>query len=62
MVLVVGLAGFITTLDNTVVTVALPSIQRDLRAELTARELGGAAACRTGISREGGATREATAG
>ncbi|TMR08133.1 MFS transporter, partial [Nonomuraea zeae] len=36
--LVVGLAGFITTLDNTVVTVALPSIQRDLGARLAALE------------------------
>ncbi|MEV0384362.1 MFS transporter [Nonomuraea sp. NPDC050643] len=36
--LVVGLAGFMTTLDNTVVTVALPSIQRDLDARLTALE------------------------
>ncbi|MGW0806536.1 MFS transporter [Nonomuraea sp. NPDC002799] len=36
--LVVGLAGFVTTLDNTVVTVALPSIQRDLGASLAALE------------------------
>ncbi|GAA3571428.1 MFS transporter [Nonomuraea rosea] len=36
--LVVGLAGFITTLDNTVVTVALPSIQRDFGARLAALE------------------------
>ncbi|MEV4170580.1 MFS transporter [Nonomuraea sp. NPDC049709] len=35
---VTGLAGFMTTLDNTVVTVALPSIQRDLGARLTALE------------------------
>ncbi|MEV0593084.1 MFS transporter [Nonomuraea cavernae] len=35
---VVGLAGFVTTLDNTVVTVALPSIQRDLGARLAALE------------------------
>ncbi|MCK2213520.1 MFS transporter [Actinomadura sp. ATCC 31491] len=34
----VGLAGFLTTLDNTVVTVALPSIQRDLGASLAALE------------------------
>jgi EmrB/QacA subfamily drug resistance transporter len=31
LLLPVGLAAFITTLDNTVVNVALPSIQRDLR-------------------------------
>ncbi|MGP3959250.1 MFS transporter [Nonomuraea sp. 3N208] len=36
--LVVGLAGFLTTLDNTVVTVALPSIQHDLGARLSALE------------------------
>ncbi|MEU8400836.1 MFS transporter [Nonomuraea sp. NPDC048892] len=36
--LVTGLAGFMTTLDNTVVTVALPSIQRDLGARLSALE------------------------
>lgn len=36
--LVVGLAGFVTTLDNTVVTVALPTIQRDLGARLVALE------------------------
>ncbi|GAA4093250.1 MFS transporter [Nonomuraea soli] len=36
--LVVGLAGFVTTLDNTVVTVALPSIQQDLAARLPALE------------------------
>ncbi|SEH01663.1 drug resistance transporter, EmrB/QacA subfamily [Nonomuraea solani] len=35
---VVGLAGFMTTLDNTVVTVALPSVQRDLGARLAALE------------------------
>jgi len=35
---VVGLAGFVTTLDNTVVTVALPSVQRDLGARLAALE------------------------
>ncbi|WP_084964481.1 MFS transporter [Thermoactinospora rubra] len=35
---VVGLAGFVTTLDTTVVTVALPSIQRDLGAPLAALE------------------------
>ncbi|MEW9553745.1 MFS transporter [Nonomuraea sp. NPDC050783] len=34
----VGLAGFLTTLDNTVVTVALPSIQHDLGASLAALE------------------------
>ncbi|MEU6724627.1 MFS transporter [Nonomuraea wenchangensis] len=34
----VALAGFLTTLDNTVVTVALPSIQRDLGAGLAALE------------------------
>ncbi|MFG1618046.1 MFS transporter [Nonomuraea wenchangensis] len=34
----VALAGFLTTLDNTVVTVALPSIQRDLGASLAALE------------------------
>ncbi|WP_214326411.1 MFS transporter [Nonomuraea sediminis] len=38
VLVVVGLAGFITTLDNTVVTVALPSIQRDLGAGLAALE------------------------
>ncbi|MFC5824912.1 MFS transporter [Nonomuraea insulae] len=36
--LVTGLAGFMTTLDNTVVTVALPSIQHDLGARLTTLE------------------------
>ncbi|NRQ40909.1 MFS transporter, partial [Nonomuraea sp. NN258] len=36
--LVVGLAGFVTTLDNTVVTVAAPSIGRDLGAGLAALE------------------------
>ncbi|MFI6482423.1 MFS transporter [Nonomuraea sp. NPDC050663] len=36
--LVVGLAGFVTTLDNTVVTVALPSIQQDLAARLPSLE------------------------
>ncbi|WP_345147283.1 MFS transporter [Nonomuraea rubra] len=36
--LVTGLAGFMTTLDNTVVTVAIPSIQRDLGAGLAALE------------------------
>lgn len=36
--LVTGLAGFMTTLDNTVVTVALPSVQRDLGARLTTLE------------------------
>ncbi|GAA4978452.1 EmrB/QacA subfamily drug resistance transporter [Nonomuraea thailandensis] len=36
--LVTGLAGFMTTLDNTVVTVAVPSIQRDLGAGLAALE------------------------
>ncbi|NJP93735.1 MFS transporter [Nonomuraea sp. FMUSA5-5] len=36
--LVTGLAGFLTTLDNTVVTVAVPSIQRDLGASLAALE------------------------
>ncbi|TMR10694.1 DHA2 family efflux MFS transporter permease subunit [Nonomuraea turkmeniaca] len=36
--MVVGLAGFLTTLDNTVVTVALPSIQHDLGASLSALE------------------------
>ncbi|MGW3346534.1 MFS transporter [Nonomuraea rubra] len=36
--LVTGLAGFMTTLDNTVVTVAILSIQRDLGAGLAALE------------------------
>ncbi|MFI6325656.1 DHA2 family efflux MFS transporter permease subunit [Nonomuraea sp. NPDC050556] len=36
--LVVALAGFVTTLDNTVVTVALPTIQQDLAASLPALE------------------------
>ncbi|GAA2654149.1 MFS transporter [Nonomuraea recticatena] len=36
--LVVGLAGFVTTLDNTVVTVALPTIRDDLGASLAALE------------------------
>jgi EmrB/QacA subfamily drug resistance transporter len=36
--LVVGLAGFVTTLDNTVVTVAIPSIRRDLGVGLAALE------------------------
>lgn len=36
--LVTGLAGFMTTLDNTVVTVAAPSIRRDLGASLAALE------------------------
>ncbi|RJL30941.1 DHA2 family efflux MFS transporter permease subunit [Bailinhaonella thermotolerans] len=35
---VVGVAGFVTTLDNTVVTVALPTIQRDLGASLAGLE------------------------
>ncbi|WP_188194294.1 DHA2 family efflux MFS transporter permease subunit [Nonomuraea sp. SYSU D8015] len=38
LLVVVGLAGFLTTLDNTAVTVALPSIQRDLGAGLSALE------------------------
>ncbi|GIH91737.1 MFS transporter [Planobispora siamensis] len=38
LLLVVGLAGFVTTLDNTVVTVALPTIQSELRATLAALE------------------------
>ncbi|MGW5685022.1 MFS transporter [Nonomuraea sp. NPDC003754] len=36
--LVVALAGFVTTLDNTVVTVALPTIRADLGAGLAALE------------------------
>ncbi|UBU12752.1 MFS transporter [Nonomuraea gerenzanensis] len=36
--LVTGLAGFMTTLDNTIVTVAIPTIQRDLGASLAALE------------------------
>ncbi|MFI6395331.1 MFS transporter [Nonomuraea sp. NPDC050540] len=35
---VVGLAGFVTTLDNTVVTVAVPTIRRELGARLAAME------------------------
>ncbi|MBB5083241.1 MFS transporter [Nonomuraea endophytica] len=35
---VVGLAGFVTTLDNTVVTVAVPTMQRELGARLAAME------------------------
>ncbi|WP_431897441.1 MFS transporter [Nonomuraea sp. bgisy101] len=35
---VVALAGFVTTLDNTVVTVALPTIRADLGAGLAALE------------------------
>ncbi|GAA2209760.1 DHA2 family efflux MFS transporter permease subunit [Nonomuraea monospora] len=38
LLLVTGLAGFMTTLDNTVVTVAIPTIQRDLDASLAALE------------------------
>ncbi|GGS72351.1 MFS transporter [Planobispora rosea] len=38
LLLVVGLAGFVTTLDNTVVTVALPTIQTELRASLATLE------------------------
>jgi EmrB/QacA subfamily drug resistance transporter len=38
VLVVAGLAGFMTTLDNTVVTVALPTIQRDLGARLAALE------------------------
>lgn len=38
MFVVTGLAGFMTTLDNTVVTVALPSIRRDLGARLAELE------------------------
>ncbi|WP_344940042.1 DHA2 family efflux MFS transporter permease subunit [Sphaerisporangium flaviroseum] len=36
--LVVGLAGFVTTLDNTVVTVAVPTIRTDLGASLVSLE------------------------
>jgi EmrB/QacA subfamily drug resistance transporter len=35
---VIAVAGFMTTLDNTVVNVALPSIQRDLRISLSTLE------------------------
>ncbi|MFD9945972.1 MFS transporter [Nonomuraea sp. NPDC059023] len=35
---VVGLAGFVTTLDNTVVTVAVPTMGRELGARLAAME------------------------
>ncbi|MFI6500211.1 MFS transporter [Nonomuraea typhae] len=35
---IVGLAGFVTTLDNTVVTVALPTIRRELGVRLAALE------------------------
>ncbi|WP_252808459.1 MFS transporter [Actinoallomurus spadix] len=35
---VIAVAGFMTTLDNTVVNVALPSIQRDLHISLSALE------------------------
>ncbi|MFE3451205.1 MFS transporter [Nonomuraea sp. NPDC059194] len=38
LLLVVALAGFVTTLDNTVVTVALPTIRADLGASLAALE------------------------
>ncbi|MET8050396.1 MULTISPECIES: MFS transporter [unclassified Streptosporangium] len=38
MLLVIGLAGFVTTLDNTVVTVALPTLQAELGASLAALE------------------------
>ncbi|WP_052423032.1 MFS transporter [Nonomuraea candida] len=38
MFLVTGSAGFMTTLDNTVVTVALPAIRHDLGARLAALE------------------------
>nr|BFE83928.1 hypothetical protein GCM10020093_065290 [Planobispora longispora] len=38
LLLVVGLAGFVTTLDNTVVTVALPTIQTELGASLATLE------------------------
>ncbi|MET8334130.1 MFS transporter [Streptosporangium canum] len=38
LLLVVGLAGFVTTLDNTVVTVALPTLQAELGASLAALE------------------------
>ncbi|MER5325383.1 MFS transporter [Streptosporangium roseum] len=38
LLLVVGLAGFVTTLDNTVVTVALPTLQTELGASLAALE------------------------
>ncbi|MGV9773276.1 MFS transporter [Streptosporangium sp. NPDC003464] len=38
LLLVVGLGGFVTTLDNTVVTVALPTIQAELGASLAALE------------------------
>ncbi|MBG0819450.1 DHA2 family efflux MFS transporter permease subunit [Planomonospora sp. ID91781] len=38
MLLVVGLAGFVTTLDNTVVTVALPTLQAELGASLALLE------------------------
>ncbi|GGL54752.1 DHA2 family efflux MFS transporter permease subunit [Planomonospora parontospora] len=38
LLLVVGLAGFVTTLDNTVVTVALPTLQAELGASLAVLE------------------------
>ncbi|WP_433368188.1 MFS transporter [Streptosporangium sp. CA-115845] len=38
MLLVIGLAGFVTTLDNTVVTVALPTLQAELGASPAALE------------------------
>ncbi|WP_433246375.1 MFS transporter [Streptosporangium sp. CA-135522] len=38
LLLVIGLAGFVTTLDNTVVTVALPTLQVELHASLAALE------------------------
>ncbi|MFI6452011.1 MFS transporter [Streptosporangium amethystogenes] len=38
LLLVIGLAGFVTTLDNTVVTVALPTLQAELGASLAALE------------------------
>ncbi|MFF5207938.1 MFS transporter [Streptosporangium sp. NPDC000396] len=38
LLLVVGLVGFVTTLDNTVVTVALPTLQTELGASLAELE------------------------
>jgi EmrB/QacA subfamily drug resistance transporter len=38
LLLVIGLAGFVTTLDNTVVTVALPTLQAELGASPAALE------------------------
>ncbi|GAA3130858.1 MFS transporter [Planomonospora alba] len=38
LLLVIGLAGFVTTLDNTVVTVALPTLRTELNASLAALE------------------------